>query len=45
MVHFRRNREINFIVGGHQAIKTNRQTRSNSRDIGHINTENPRPLW
>jgi hypothetical protein len=38
------NREINFIVGGRQAIKTNRQTRSNAREIGHVNTENPRPL-
>jgi hypothetical protein len=38
------NREINFIVGGRQAIKSNRQTRSNAREIGHINTENPRPL-
>jgi hypothetical protein len=26
-------------------IKTNWQTRSNARDIRHINTENPRPLW
>jgi hypothetical protein len=38
------NREINFIVGGRQAIKSNRQTRSNAREIGHVNTENPRPL-
>jgi hypothetical protein len=38
------NRKINFIVGGHQAIKTNQQTRSNAREIGHVNTENPRPL-
>jgi hypothetical protein len=38
------NREINFIVGGRQAIKRNRQTRSNAREIGHVNTENPRPL-
>jgi hypothetical protein len=38
------NREINFIVGGRQAIKSNRQTRSNTREIGHVNTENPRPL-
>jgi hypothetical protein len=38
------NCEINFIVGGRQAIKTNRQTRSNAREIGHVNTENPRPL-
>jgi hypothetical protein len=36
------NREIKFIVGGHQAIKSNRQTRSNSREIGHVNTENLR---
>jgi hypothetical protein len=35
------NREINFIVGGRQAIKTNRHTRSNAREIGHVNTENP----
>jgi hypothetical protein len=28
----------------HQAIKSNRQTRSNTREIGHVNTENPRPL-
>jgi hypothetical protein len=28
------NREINFIVGGHQVIKTNRLTRSNAREIG-----------
>jgi hypothetical protein len=39
------NREINFIVGGRQATKSNRQTRSNAREIGHVNTENPRPLW
>jgi hypothetical protein len=38
------NREMNFIVGGRQAIKTNRQTRSNAREIGHVNIENPRPL-
>jgi hypothetical protein len=38
------NREINFIIGGRQAIKSNRQTRSNAREIGHVNTENPRPL-
>jgi hypothetical protein len=38
------HREINFIVGGRQAIKSNRQTRSNAREIGHVNTENPRPL-
>jgi hypothetical protein len=38
------NREINFIVGGHPMIKSNRQTRSNAREIGHVNTENPRPL-
>jgi hypothetical protein len=35
------NREINFIIGGRQAVKTNRQTRSNDREIGHFNTENP----
>jgi hypothetical protein len=38
------NRAINFIIGGRQAIKSNRQTRSNAREIGHVNTENPRPL-
>jgi hypothetical protein len=38
------NHEINFIVGGRQAIKSNRQTRSNAKEIGHVNTENPRPL-
>jgi hypothetical protein len=35
------NREINIIVGGRQAIKSNRNTRSNAREIGHVNTENP----
>jgi hypothetical protein len=30
--------------GGRQAIKSNRQTRSNAREIGHVNTENSRPL-
>jgi hypothetical protein len=25
-------------------IKTNRPTRSNAREIGHVNLENPRPL-
>jgi hypothetical protein len=39
------NHEINFIVRGRQAIKSNRQTRSNVREIGHVNTEKPRPLW
>jgi hypothetical protein len=38
------NREINYIVGGCQATKSNRRTRSNAREIGHVNTENPRPL-
>jgi hypothetical protein len=38
------NREINFIVGGRQAIKSNRKTRSNAREIGHVNTENSRPM-
>jgi hypothetical protein len=38
------NREINFIVGGRQAIKSDRNTRSNAREIGHVNTENPRSL-
>jgi hypothetical protein len=27
------------------SIKSNRQTRSNAREIGHVNTTNPRPLW
>jgi hypothetical protein len=44
MVHSRRLTTINFIVGGRQAIKSNRQTRSNASEIGHVNTENPRPL-
>jgi hypothetical protein len=35
------NQEINFIVGGPQAIKSNRQQRSNTREIGHVNTEIP----
>jgi hypothetical protein len=39
------NREINFMVGGLQVIKSNRQTRSNAREIEHVNTENPQPLW
>jgi hypothetical protein len=30
---------MNFIIGGRQAIKSNRQTRSNNREIGHVNTE------
>jgi hypothetical protein len=38
------NREINFIVGGRQATKSNRQNRSNAREIGQVNTENPQPL-
>jgi hypothetical protein len=38
------NHKINFIIGGRQAIKSNRQTRSNAREIGHVNTENPWPL-
>jgi hypothetical protein len=25
-------------------IQSNRQTRSNAREIRHVNTENPRPL-
>jgi hypothetical protein len=37
------NRENNFIVGGRQAMKTNWQTRSNAREIRHVNTKNPRP--
>jgi hypothetical protein len=39
------NCEINSIVGGHPAITSNRQTRLNAREIRHVNTENPRPLW
>jgi hypothetical protein len=35
------NREINFIIGGRKATKSNRQTRSNVREIGHVNTKNP----
>jgi hypothetical protein len=38
------NREINFILGGCQATKSNRQLQSNAREIGHINTETPQPL-
>jgi hypothetical protein len=38
------NREINFIVGGHQATKSNRQLRSNAREIRHVNIETPQPL-
>jgi hypothetical protein len=38
------NREINFIVGGRQATKSNRQLRSNAWEIGHVNTETPQPL-
>jgi hypothetical protein len=38
------NHEINFIVGGRQAIKSNRHTRPNAREIEHVDTENPRPL-
>jgi hypothetical protein len=34
------NREINFIVGGCQVIKSNKQTQSNAREIRHVNTEN-----
>jgi hypothetical protein len=37
-------REINFIVGGRQATKSNRQNRSNAREIEHVNTETPQPL-
>jgi hypothetical protein len=39
------NREINFIIGGRQTTKSNRQNRSNAREIGHVKTETPRPLW
>jgi hypothetical protein len=38
------NHEINFIVRGRQAIKSNRQTRSNAREIEHVNIENLQPL-
>jgi hypothetical protein len=38
------NREINFIVGGRQATKSNRHLRSNAREIRHVNTETPQPL-
>jgi hypothetical protein len=38
------NREINFIVGGRQVTKSNRQIRSNTREIGHVNIETPQPL-
>jgi hypothetical protein len=38
------NREINFIVGGLQATKSNRKLRSNAREIRHVNTATPRPL-
>jgi hypothetical protein len=37
-------RKINFIVGGRQATKSNRQQRSNAREIGQVNTETPQPL-
>jgi hypothetical protein len=30
--------------GARQTIKSNRQTRSNAKEIGHVNTKNPRPL-
>jgi hypothetical protein len=35
---------INFIVGGRQATKSNIHIRSNTREIGHVNTETPQPL-
>jgi hypothetical protein len=38
------NREINFIVGGRQVTKSNKQIRSNAREIGHVNTETPQLL-
>jgi hypothetical protein len=38
------NREINFNVSGRQATKSNRQNRSNAREIRHVNTETPQPL-
>jgi hypothetical protein len=38
------NQEINFIVGGRQATKSNMQLRSNAREIRHVNTETPQPL-
>jgi hypothetical protein len=38
------NREINFIICGRQATKSNRQQRSNTMEIEHVNTETPQPL-
>jgi hypothetical protein len=32
------NREINWIVSGRQMTKSNKQIRSNTREIGHVNT-------
>jgi hypothetical protein len=37
------NRQINFIVGGFQEAKSNRQQRSNAREINQVN-ETPQPL-
>jgi hypothetical protein len=36
--------QINFIVGIHQAAKSNRQQRSKAREVGQVNTETPQPL-
>jgi hypothetical protein len=38
------NSQINFIAGGRQGTKSNRQLRSNAREIRHINTKTPQPL-
>jgi hypothetical protein len=38
------NRQINFIIEGRQAAKSNRQQRSNAREIGQVNTETLQPL-
>jgi hypothetical protein len=38
------NQEINFVISGRQAAKSNRQLRSNAKEIGHVNTETPQPL-
>jgi hypothetical protein len=38
------NRQFNFIVDGRQAAKSNKQQRSNAREIGLVNTETPQPL-
>jgi hypothetical protein len=38
------NREINFIIGGGRAARSNRQQRSNTWEIGQVNTETQQPL-